>query len=46
MCVYIYIWITLLYSGNLYNIVNQLYFKKKKNTNCIETEKSKQIMAG
>ena len=28
-CVYIYNWVTLLYSRNYYNIVNQLYFNKK-----------------
>ena len=43
---YVCIWIILLYSGNLYNIVNQLHFNKiLKNTNPVETEKSKQIMA-
>ena len=25
---YVYIWIILLYSGNLYNIIYQLYFNK------------------
>ena len=25
-CIYMYNWITLLYSRNLYNIINQLYF--------------------
>ena len=29
-CVYMYNWITLLYSRNKHNIVNQLYFNKKK----------------
>ena len=28
-CVYMYNWITLLYSGNYLNTVNQLYFNKK-----------------
>ena len=27
-CVYVYNWITLLYSRNYHNIVNQLYFNK------------------
>ena len=30
--IYMYNWITLLYTRNLYNIVNQLYFSKKKNS--------------
>ena len=29
-CIYMYEWVTLLYSINWYNIVNQLYFKKKE----------------
>ena len=29
VCVYVYTWITLLYSRNEHNIVNQLYFNKR-----------------
>ena len=29
---YMYDWVTLLYSRNWHNIVNQLYFHKKENT--------------
>ena len=35
---YMYDWVTLLYSRNWHNIVNQLYFNKKKKQNLLQVE--------